>query len=200
MKEEVTYESTFNGHSINTNKDKNLACYEKVLSKIETVLDSMLDKHSKVMIARLDLRYPNSDNIICNSNLVSDFTYNLKRSLNREKNAGNHFVDAQIITVQEQDKSNHPHFHLAVIVNGNAKRSPYPIFDKANKLWKTATGSSSDGLVDYCNRHENGIIIDRNSPSFEKDFDKAFYQLSYLAKVRGKESREKGSWLVRTTR
>ena len=200
MKEDVTFESTFNGHSINTNKDKNLGCYEKVLNKINDTLNDMLEKHSKIMITRMDLRYPNTDNIICDSKQVSDFTYNLKRSLNREKNVGNHSVDARIITVQEQDTSNHPHFHVAVIVNANAKKSPYSIHEKANNLWKLATGSSSDGLVDYCNRQENGIVIDRNSPSFEKDFDKGFYQTSYLAKVRGKESREKGSWLVRTTR
>ena len=186
--------------SMSDNKDKNLGCYEKVLNKINDTLNDMLEKHSKIMITRMDLRYPNADNIICDSKQVSDFTYNLKRSLNREKNAGNHAVDAQVITVQEQDTSNHPHFHVAVIVNANAKKSPYSIHEKANNLWKLATGSSSDGLVDYCNRHENGIVIDRNSPSFEKDFDKGFYQTSYLAKVRGKESREKGSWLVRTTR
>lgn len=85
MKENVTFESTFNGHTINTNKNNYLGCYEKVLSKIETVLDSMLDKHSKVMITRLDLRHPNNDNIICSSKQISDFYYNLKRSLNREK-------------------------------------------------------------------------------------------------------------------
>lgn len=200
MKENITYDSTFNGHSINTNMDKNHGCYEKVLNKIETVMNSMLENHSKIMITRLDLRYPNNDNIICESKQISDFSYNLKRSLNREKNAGNHFVDAQVLTVQEQDRSNHPHFHVAVIVNGNAKNSPYSIHEKADKLWKLATDSSLDGLVDHCNRNKNGIIVDRNSDSFKEDYDKAFYQLSYLAKVRGKEDREKGSWLVRTTR
>ena len=74
MKENITYDSTFNGHSINTNKDKSLGCYEKVLNKIETVMNSMLDNHSKIMITRLDLRYPNNDNIICETKHISDFT------------------------------------------------------------------------------------------------------------------------------
>lgn len=200
MKENITYESSFNGHTINTNKEKNHGCYEKVLNKIETVIDSMIEKHSKIMITRIDVRYPNDDNMICESKQISDFTYNLKRSLNREKNVGNHAVDAQVITVQEQDTSKHPHFHVAIIVNGNAKKSPYSIYEKADKLWKIATDSSLDGLVDHCNRNKNGIVIDRNSSSFESDYNSAFYQLSYLAKVRGKEDREKGSWLVRTTR
>ena len=64
MKEDVTFESTFNGHSINTNKDKNLGCYEKVLNKINDTLNDMLEKHSKIMITRMDLRYPNNDNIL----------------------------------------------------------------------------------------------------------------------------------------
>jgi len=200
MKEEITYESSFKGHTINTNKEKSLGCYDKILNKIKNTMDTMLENHSKIMITRLDLRYPKTEDIICERKHLSDFSYNLKRSLNREKNAGNHYVDAQIITVQEQDKSNHPHYHVAVIVNANAKKSPYSIHEKADKLWKTAIHSSSDGLVDHCNKHKNGIIINRNSSSFEEDYDKVFYQLSYLAKVRGKEDREKGSWLVRTTR
>ena len=60
--------------------------------------------------------------------------------------------------------------------------------------------SSEDGLVDFCNRYENGIVINRNSPNYEEQYDKAFYQLSYLAKVRGKECRDKGSWLIKTSR
>ena len=49
-------------------------------------------------------------------------------------------------------------------------------------------------------RYENGIIIRRNSPDYEEQYDKTFYQLSYLAKVRGKENRDKGSWLIKTSR
>ena len=60
--------------------------------------------------------------------------------------------------------------------------------------------TTEEGLVDYCNRYENGIIIKRNSSDYEYQYNKVFYQLSYLAKVRGKEHRDKGSWLIKTSR
>jgi len=43
-------------------------------------------------------------------------------------------------------------------------------------------------------------VIRRNSADYEEQYDKTFYQLSYLAKVRGKKNRDKGSWLIKTSR
>lgn len=199
MKEKVTYENTYKGHSINTNKDKGLGCYEKALEKIDEVLESMLERHSKVMLIRFDVRYPQTENIICDKKQVSDFTYNLKRSLNREKVVGGHKVDAKIIHVQEQDTGERPHFHFAVVVNGNAKNRAFPILQKADALWKTMLKTEQAGLVDFCGSHANGIIIDKSKPDFQERYEDVFYQASYLAKIRGKEHRDKGSWLIKTS-
>jgi len=163
-------------------------------------MNEMVSKHSKIMTVRFDIRYPDNDNINTSSERISDFAYNLKRSLDRETFEGGHKTDAKVIHVQEQESSSHPHHHFAVIVNANAKQNAYPILEKANTLWKTMMKTNEDGLVDFCNRYENGIIIRRNSPDYEEQYDKTFYQLSYLAKVRGKENRDKGSWLIKTSR
>ena len=197
MKENITFDSTYRNHPINSNKS---GCYEKVLEKIENIMNDMLDKHSKIMTVRFDIRYPDNDNTNTSSERISDFAYNLKRNLDRETFEGGHKTDAKVIHVQEQESSSHPHHHFAVIVNANAKQNAYPILEKANTLWKTMMKTNEDGLVDFCNRYENGIIIRRNSPDYEEQYDKTFYQLSYLAKVRGKENRDKGSWLIKTSR
>ncbi|WP_298069337.1 inovirus-type Gp2 protein [uncultured Mailhella sp.] len=200
MKENITFLPEYNNHPINTDINKKQGCYEKALDKIESTFNSMLDQHSKVMVVRFDVRYPNNDNIQCNKNQVYDFTYNLKRSLNREKIGGGHKVDAKLMYVEEQDKSIHKHYHFNVIVNANAKNKSYPILQKAERLWKKSLGTEQDGLIDFCSSHENGIIIDKNSDDFNSNYNKAFYQVSYLAKVRGKENRDKGSWLIKTSR
>ena len=200
MKESITYQPYFNNHPINTNETRGLGCYERALEKIESSFDSMLDKHSKIMIIRFDVRYPQNENIVCGKSQVSDFTYNLKRSLNREKIGGGHRVDAKIIHVQEQDRSQNPHHHFAVVVNANAKNKYFPILLKAETLWKNTLNTDQSGLVDYCNSKQNGIIVDQNKDDFQAKYDEAFYQVSYLAKVRGKENREKGSWLIKASR
>ena len=197
MKENITFDSTYRNHPINSKKS---GCYEKVLEKIENIMDDMIDKHSKIMTVRFDIRYPDNDNINPSSERISDFAYNLKRSLDRETFEGGHKTDAKVIHVQEQESSNHPHHHFAVIVNANAKQNAYPILEKANTIWKKMMNTSEDGLVDYCNKYENGMVIRRNSADYEEQYDKTFYQLSYLAKVRGKENRDKGSWLIKTSR
>jgi len=197
MSNNITFENHYNNHSINA---KVSGCYEKALSKIENIMNEMVSKHSKIMTVRFDIRYPDNDNINTSSERISDFAYNLKRSLDRETFEGGHKTDAKVIHVQEQESSSHPHHHFAVIVNANAKQNAYPILEKANTLWKTMMKTNEDGLVDFCNRYENGIIIRRNSPDYEEQYDKTFYQLSYLAKVRGKENRDKGSWLIKTSR
>lgn len=200
MKEKITYENAYNEHPINTSKDKGLGCYVKALDKISDVFDSMLDKHSKIMLVRFDVRYPQNENIICTNSKLSDFAYNLKRSLNREKIEGGHRVDAKIMHVQEQDKSENPHHHFAVVVNANAKNKSYPILQKAESLWKNMLKNDQDGLVDFCNSKRNGIIINKNKEDFQDRYDEAFYQVSYLAKVRGKEHRHKGDWLIKSSR
>ena len=197
MKESITFDSNYRNHLINSNKS---GCYEKALKKIENIMDDMLDKHSKIMTVRFDIRYPDNDNINPSRERISDFAYNLKRSLDRETFEGGHKTDAKVIHVQEQESSNHPHHHFAVIVNANAKQNAYPILEKANTIWKKMMNTSEDGLVDYCNKYENGMVIRRNSADYEEQYDKTFYQLSYLAKVRGKENRDKGSWLIKTSR
>lgn len=58
----------------------------------------------------------------------------------------------------------------------------------ANKIWKNITGSSKEGLIDHCNRHEGKkvkpqILLDR--PSSKKDGDElARQQREFQEKMR----------------
>ena len=197
MSYSTTHSSHFNSYPINTSIEKDHSVYESSMSKIYNKLISMLEKHSKIMIVRFDIRYPNDRSITYSKEHIYDFTYNIRRSLNREQYSSGHLVDAQTIYVEEQDSSEYPHYHFAVIVNANATKSAYTIHMKANDLWKKALNTSQDGLVHFCNEHPNGLIIERYSSHYQDQFSKVFYQLSYLAKTRGKENRPKGTWLIK---
>jgi hypothetical protein len=112
----------------------------------------------------------------------------------------------------------HPHAHVLVHVNGNAKRSAYDIQQRAVREWDTiiktkvkqseqnitnerSLSQTNNGLVDFCNKNgPSAYLIDRNDPNYEDIKKQAFYQASYLAKTRGKEDKAKGSWTMLGTR
>lgn len=203
MSNTITFESTYNGLSINTDKSKNLGCYTKILDRYHEHLFDMTDKHSKTMQVRLDLRYPQDESFVPHPKQINDFSYNFSRSLNRKrkKAAGGHDVDARLIMVPERHgKNKRLHIHGVVLVNGNAKHSYMGIVKKAEEIWKRAIGSTASGLVHFCNQNgENGIMMDRNKENFKEQLNAASYQASYLAKERGKDNAEKGSWISRGT-
>jgi hypothetical protein len=61
---------------------------------------------------------------------------------------------------------------------------------KAEELWNKALGipPSNHGLINYCTRdrhgdpQENGIMLRRNDPDFEAQYERCFHWASYLAK------------------
>lgn len=196
----VTYQNSFHNHPINTNKEKNQGCIEEILEKIESSINSMLERHSKVLSIRFDIRYP-KDSIYYDKNKIHNFNYNLKRSLNREKIKGGHKVDPVLLSVSEKHNEDHNHYHYLLLVNGNAHCKTHNIHTKINTLWSNMIHSDEKGLVDFCNKKKkNGILINKNSDEFEKNYNDAFHQASYLAKTRGKENPDKGSWLVKKSR
>ncbi len=100
----VTFNSTYKGSPINTNKDKDFGCYTEILDTYKEILDETLSKHSQVIQVRFDLRYPKNRSIDPDPAHIHKFNYNLKKKLNRITNKDNHFVDARLMSVQEQDE------------------------------------------------------------------------------------------------
>jgi hypothetical protein len=183
----------------------------------------MIENHSKVLQVRFDLRYPQDHSIEPQQGDFSKFSKNLKRNLERnyplpeegkirskkihfqheDLPQAKHQVDPHITLVTEKHTTdNHPHAHVVVHVNANVKKSPYDIQLRAVREWNTVLGTTGNiGLVDFCNRENTcSYIIDRNSSDFETMKNQAFHQASYLAKIRGKEDKDKGSWRVIGTR
>ncbi len=200
MKKSIVYEKEYNGLSINTDKKRKLGCRTDILDRHHAHLNDMTDKHSKVLQVRLDLHYPSNNSVIPNSEHISNFTDNMQRSLRREKNSGGHKVDPRMILAVEKHDGDNPHIHAIILVNGNAKKSYRAIGQKAERLWGQALGTQTKGLVDYCDRKRNGIVISRQAPNFEAQLGAASYQGSYVAKDRGKDDLGKGTWALRGTR
>lgn len=200
-KKQKTSASSRNGLSINTNEEKNQSCYTEIIDKHHAQLEDMTQKHSKVMQVRFDLRYPQNSTVEPTPQHLHDFNYNLQRKLKREKHSGGHQVDPRVLVTTEKHGSEHPHIHGVLLVNANAKQNYYPLIQEVEKQWKTALKTDVAGLVDYCDKNgKNGMIINRNSEDYEKTRHELSHQASYLAKTRGKDNNQKGSWLVSGTR
>ena len=194
-----TFAGTHHGLQINTNQDKGLGCITSMLDKYQALLTYMVNVHSKVMQVRFDLHYPDDRSITPAKQHIYDFNYNLKRKLQRDKNTGGHLVDPQILWTEEGCGIQNPHYHFVILLNGNAKNNYWGLLDRTLwSLWeKTINASDNKGLVDYCDKNgPNGLMVVRSSPDVMEQLNKLSYQASYLTKIKTKDNRGKGNWLM----
>lgn len=206
----------YNGYSVNTGKDGTKYYYPQILDKYHAHLQDMVDRHSKVMQVRFDLRYPADGSVTPTPEHLYSFSKNITRDLTRNaplstepgrKQSGSraHQVDPRLIRVTEHHGgSPHPHTHGLLLVNANAKISGFDVLQRVERQWKNALGvESASGLVDYCSRSgPNPLIIKRyiSKGELAQAMNAASHQASYLAKTRGKDSPAKGAWLVSSSR
>lgn len=200
-RQKVTYENEYRDLPINTNKEKGLGCHSSSLQSYREKLDYMTENHSKVLQVRFDLRYPGDNSVPYDQRHISRFCEYMKRSSDRNK-VCNHLVDMKLEWVPDKKKnSSHPHYHCLALLNGNAVKSEYAVFQKAEHYWGIVLKSSHEGLVHFCNKdrdgkqQENGLMYRRGSADAEEALKKMQYQASYIAKARDKEGLAKGSWI-----
>lgn len=196
----VTYENKYNDLPINTNKDKGLGCFCSFLCRYREKFEHMIKKHSKVMQVRFDLRYPGDDSVSHDKTHISTLCEYLKRWFVRNQ-TGPHSADIQIEWVIDQKKSSsHPHYHVIVLVNGNAFQYAYTVLKKAEYYWGIILKTSHGGLVDHCDKYRNsngrsnGMMWRRGSSDAKAILEDMHYQASYLAKARDKDGLSKGAW------
>lgn len=144
---------------------------QEIFERGDALLCHMLEKHSQVFAARLDI-HSSDENI----------TKILHRLSEKEKRKG---LDPSYLAVRELGESGHNHFHTIFFLNGNKTRSTWPLFVDANRVMNNVLGEKSDkksGLIDLCNHEfKNGIMIRRNT--YDKDAIEALSKkVSYLAK------------------
>ena len=163
----ITYEPTFNGYPINSDKERGLGCYTKGLTILQRKLESMTESHSKVLITGVVLRYPQDGSVEPSSRDITVFNKILIRDLERNNilpesgrlrgkrrnvpnRAPKHRVDPSITIVCEQHgEDKNPHAHVIIMLNGNAKRDPRDVQKRASgpgkqlSVWRTVQAWST---------------------------------------------------------
>lgn len=160
---------------------------QKYLDKTISMVESMTEKHSKVLQVRLDLKYPKE---ITSDGTNNDFQRTMESMMKEFSRKG---YDPQFIARREQRESKNPHYHLVIQVDGNKKRDRTSIIESAEHHWSQTLGLTQQEvhekkLVFSCNYNPhneplpNGYMLNRNAVDFQNRKNEAVRQLSYLAK------------------
>jgi len=174
------------------------------LERIRLSILEQLAKHSRVLAIRIDLRFPSNywgyEEEFLGNEFITDFRAHLKRELDRLPQDRNH--DLMLLCAREYDKHERkPHFHLLILLNGNAFRgtgkwdlSCENLYTRLHEAWAYALGMRApeiQGLIQFA----NGSALESRGQSYvrygsmllergdEQMFQNLFWVSSYLAKV-----------------
>jgi len=165
-----------------TSHKKDQGNYQEILQSINKLLTTMTNKHNKVLFVRFDITYPQEGLYPNDNKLLSRFIEALKVHCKRKN------LDPHYLWVREQASSDHPHYHVILLLNGNKTQNPRGIFNKASELWGNCLDVDASGLVHY----GTYLMIKRNTPEFNQTFQDCFSHASYLAKAYSKGSAPQG--------
>lgn len=178
----LTFEKTFHDHPIKTDIVKGFACDERILNAIERTLDASLEQSSKSLVVRYDVRFPHGTSIDPSSNetfksFQSDFCKHLSRKGLKPK----------YVAVRECDTSPNPHYHVALMLDGQKTQNPIGHLKKAEATLARKLGMDTTrnyGLIHSCETSSSttpySVMVKRNETETYND---VFNSLSYLAKV-----------------
>jgi hypothetical protein len=148
--------------------------YLEILQRIVEQLDVMLEYHCKLLIFRVDLHLHDE---VDTSEQLSRFFRRFKKGL---KGLGH--IRVGYIWCREQDNASKPHYHLAVIVNGNINQNPHYLVETVRHYWTDwQVGTVWQPSKSFYRLPRGDLCI----------YQEVFDRLSYLAKVDTKGNKPK---------
>lgn len=197
--------------TINTNAYGTLN--KKHVTRIKDTFDNALEVYSRVLLLRVDLRMPDidssmySDDASVITRFISSLKSKIEADLIRRQKAGKRIYTCNLITVwcREFGKHDKKHYHVALWLNKDVYAYPgsYKSVDgKYNhnlaymimSAWVSALNIQDPAnpsqhyfpLVHFpknCYYH-----INKNSPNFDEELNKAIERVKYLAKDYSKDN------------
>lgn len=151
------------------------------MKKVYTQLEIMHLTYSQINVIFFNLHLPKGQPHHDNAT-VSKFMAKLRNLL---KSAPYHLTRFAYVWVREKDKSEVPHYHLALIVDESRIHYPSKLLERLVSIWKKV---SHDGHLS--NVRDCYHIVNRGDLSA---LGEVIYRLSYLGKLRSKGNRKKST-------
>ncbi len=162
---------------------------DEILDALGRQLVYYVSKHSKTLVIRFDLHFPQNFPLVLSNYYISTTIAYIVKKYKRQG------LDPQYTWTMEQYNSTHPHYHIVLYLDGQKVRSYRHIFTTAKAAWGRALGVDVSGCVHHCHTtngvfdlHRNGLQI-RKSDGEEKmqiQVQNVYNQISYLAKEKTK--------------
>uniref|UniRef100_Q0HVU5 YagK/YfjJ C-terminal domain-containing protein n=1 Tax=Shewanella sp. (strain MR-7) TaxID=60481 RepID=Q0HVU5_SHESR len=171
---------------------------EEYLDKIRSVMDSAVLKYSKVYAVRVDLRFPDTFELI-DTAVITRFFESLKAQLKadylaklRDTSIGQvHESELFDIWVKEICGRDKCHYHVCLFFNGHAynrlgkfELGRANMYNRIHKAWASALRldiSHAQGLIHFPENAQ--YLLCRNQPNFDSIYQDLFKRLSYFAKT-----------------
>ena len=197
-KRNLTTAPEFNSFPVLTGDNNNLPLDTDILQRIEKQFNYAEDSKSKTFFFRFDLHFPKDMKVPSDNEHFKHFISPYMKNLARNG------LEPQYFAVREQRRSEHQHYHVGVLLDGQKTRNPYHHLQLADRLWANELGIKTDnpaslGLVNHCDKDKktgermiNGMMIDATKDNFEVIKDTCFRRSSYLAKENQKQMTPKG--------
>ncbi|BEI24554.1 inovirus Gp2 family protein [Vibrio fluvialis] len=176
---------------------------DNYLASIKRTFDYALSQYPRTRLMRFDLHYPNGYPINgVTGKQITKFQESFKAImcayLKRKKH--NRHSKPRFIWCKEIANSAYPHYHVAVLLNGDVFQGvgPYDgltsqyVSGMIAKAWASATGLSVEQASSVSVFSDNGTYeINKrlDEKAFYNQYNQAFYRVSYFAK---KESKHPG--------
>ncbi len=158
---------------------------KKMYEKVSELIDAYIDKHSKVFMARFDLKYHQDAQRGQDNRDIQRCMASVAKNLKRKH------LDPAYIWAREQHESQNPHYHCLIMVNGNKTQCAKTIYDVVNTNWHAATNQTGEGLVHRC-WEENGKLWGEMIRRGEEPSEWNKGKRTYLCKPQAKGERNDG--------
>jgi hypothetical protein len=189
----------FEDYSYSPEVLENYKHINEMLNDIKQQFYVMTRQHCKVLLVHFVLRFPLGTFHRGNNEEISKFIKILTNYYTYLK------IATRYIWAREQDTSNAPHYHVALLINGSQRHHAQTIFDEAAEIWSRITNGPLSLL--HCCYHppiggdgNGGIMIRRPSKeafglellgqqqAFREVFCEALNWTSYIAKKKTKDN------------
>lgn len=173
----------------------------RYLNRIKETIDYSLNQYPRTCIMRFDLRYPYDYSVDkVNSNQITKFQESLKAMITadlKRRNIKRHSF-TRFIWCKEIYSSDVPHYHMAILVNGDVFKGigPYAnderkyMSGKIIRAWASAIGVLPCRTTHVIHYPTNAVYVinkRKGEEFFNEQYKSVFYRLSYFAKLKTKD-------------